>query len=257
MDSFALKSLVERLLVEHNGERTFYFEYENEKVWVKTPEYAKATLWHTLSEVFAKILNNHFLRSTVVTDPISSLAYEANKLTFLSAHGIHVPKVLLRHKDYLVLEDCGIALSTLLNHDEISIEEKIIICQKLSARLAQLHNKGLYHSRPALRDITYKEGEIYFIDFEENLENTLTNEEAIIRDGFIFVHALFRKLHTPELISITLESYHRALNPELWDKLVSEGQRYRITYFLIRSLKRYLGKDGIAIFKTLRYLNSF
>ena len=257
MDKLALKLLAERLLEKHHGKRTFHFEYEGEKVWVKTPEPGEANVWHFFLRVFSKILNNNFLKPTVVTDPKSSLAYEADKLAFLDAQGVNVPKVLLRHENYLVLQDCGEPLSSLLNQDEISIEEKIVICQKLSEGLAQLHNKGLYHSRPALRDITYKEDKIYFMDFEENLENTLSTEEAITRDGFIFVHALFRKLHSSELISIALESYHRALRPDLWDQLVSEGRRYHMTYFLIRLLKRYLGKDGIAIYKTLRYLHSF
>lgn len=257
MDSESLESALSKQLIVQGNKRTFSFDYNGEKVWVKQPEQGEANLWHTLLGIFANILKNNFLKPTVVTDPKGALAYEADKLTFLLSQGIHVPKVLLRHENYLVLEECGTPLSTLLNHDEISIEEKIEITQKLSLRLAQMHNKGLYHSRPALRDITYKEGEIYFMDFEENLEKTLSTEEAITRDGFIFVHALFRKLHSTELIGIALESYHRALSPDLWDLLVSEGRRYRVTYFLIRSLKRYLGKDGIAIYKTLRYLNSF
>jgi hypothetical protein len=95
------------------------------------------------------------------------------------------------------------------------------------------------------------------MDFEENLESTLTPQEAILRDGFIFVHALYRKLYSPELIAITLERYHRSLRPDLWDQLVSEGNRYHLTYLLIRSLKRFLGKDGIAIYQTLNYFRQF
>lgn len=257
MDILKLQSLVEQLLKSKSKNRTFSFEFEGEKLWVKQPEIGEANIWHTLALLFSKVLKNNFFKPTVVTDPQASLAYETKKLAFLKSQGINVPEIIIAHTNYLVLKDAGIPLSSLLNHDEITFDEKIVICHKLSSALADMHNKGLYHSRPALRDISYKEGKIYFMDFEENLESTLSTQEAILRDGFIFVHALYRKLYSPELIAITLESYHRALRPDLWDQLVSEGNRYHLTYLLIRSLKRFLGKDGIAIYQTLHYFRQF
>lgn len=257
MNTHTLQSTLEPLLQEKKNSRTFSFIYEGEKLWVKQPEISKTNIWHTLLTLFSKILNNNFFKPTVVTDPKRSLAYEANKLAFLKSNGINVPKILIVKENYILLEDVGTPLSSLLNHDSIVLDEKIEICKKLSAALANMHNKGFYHSRPALRDITYKGGKIYFMDFEENLENLLTTQEAIIRDGFIFVHALFRKLSSPELIAITLESYHRSLRPDLWDLLVSEGRRYHLTFLLIRSLKRFLGKDGIAIYQTLHYFRQY
>jgi len=257
MDTLKLQPIVEQLLSTQSYRRTFSFEFEGEKLWIKQPEIGEANIWHTLALLLSKLLKNNFFKPTVVTDPKASLAYEAKKLVFLKTQGVNVPEVILSHENYLLLKDGGVPLSTLLNQEETTFDEKMEICNKLSIALADMHNKGLYHSRPALRDITYKEGKIYFMDFEENLESTLTHQEAIIRDGFIFVHALYRKLHSPELIAITLENYHRSLRPDLWDNLVSEGGRYRLTYLLIRSMKRFLGKDGIAIFQTLHYFREF
>lgn len=252
-----LKKIVEHHLLTHSQKRTFDFEYEGKKVWVKQPEIGEANVWHTLMLLLSKIINNHFLKPTVVTDPKASLAYEANRLTLLRTNGFNVPRVLLREDRYLVLEDCGEPLSALLNRDDYTLDEKLHIAKLLGSALAQMHNRGFYHSRPALRDITYKEGEIYFMDFEENLEDTLSTDEAILRDGLIFVHALYRKLHSPELITTALESYHRSLRPDLWDQLVDEGRRYALTFYLLKRLRKFLGKDGIAIYQTLSFFRSF
>lgn len=237
--------------------RTFNFEYKGKKLWVKQPEYGEVTIWHRLLSLFAKIVNNNFFKPTVVTDPKSSLAYEAKRLRELSANGIRVPDVLLATEKYLVLEDTGRVLSEMLNDPSITLQEKEKIIMELSAELAAMHNKGYYHSRPALRDITYKEGHIYFMDFEENLEESLTIKEAIIRDGFLYVHTLYRKLDHPEMILLGLTSYQRALRADLWENLINEGKRYRITYTVLRILYPTLGKDAIAIFQTLTYFRNF
>lgn len=252
-----LEQLVRQKLQERRNSRTFKIEYEGETLWVKTPEMGEANGWHLLLAFFAKLLNNNFLIPTVVRDPKASLAYEAQKIMKLSAHQIAVPELVLADEEFLVLKDAGKVLSSLLNNEELPFEEKRLICEKLSQELANMHNRGFYHSRPALRDIACKEGKITFMDFEENLEETLSDEEAIIRDGLIYVHALYRKLTSIELTAIALESYHRTLRPDLWEALLNEARRYRFTYALLSWFKKYLGKDGYAVYKTLAYFRSF
>lgn len=251
-----LQKVVDELIQSHPNQRTFNFEYEGKKLWVKQPEMGEANIWHFVLAFLSKFINNHFLKPTVVTDPVASLEYEAKKLTVLKEHRISVPTLYLATKSYIVLEDAGKPLSSLLNDNDISLDIKMVICKQLGYELALMHNKGFYHSRPALRDITYHEGKIYFMDFEENLEGILSKEEAILRDGFIFIHALYRKLHTPELIATALESYHRTLNPECWDRLMDDGRSYNIMFYFLLSLKRYLGKDALAIYHTLAYFRS-
>lgn len=252
-----LKTAVEKLISENKKLRTFSFDYNGEKFWVKQPELGEVNIWHRLALLFSKVVKNNFFKPTIVTDPIASLAYEAKKIMLLNKNDIHVPELILSNQNYLVLKDAGIPLSSLLNSDEVTLDKKLDICKQLSISLADMHNRGFYHSRPALRDITYKEGKIYFMDFEENLEESLTINEAILRDGFIFVHALYRKLHSPELITTALESYHRSLRPDLWDRLMDEGRSYTVTFYLFKRLRKFLGKDGIAIYQTLSFFRSF
>ena len=72
------------------------------KTVVKQPEISEATIWHTLMLFLSKIIHNHFLKPTVITDPKASLAYEAQKLSVLRTNGFNVPKAV-----YLILENCG------------------------------------------------------------------------------------------------------------------------------------------------------
>lgn len=245
------------ILPQNGHKRTFSFLHDDEKYWVKRPESGEANVWHKIMSIIAKLLNNRFFQPTVVTDPKASLANEAKRLRELKTNGINVPAVLVQSEEYLVLEDAGIPLSILLNDPATEIDEKKRLTTELSKALADMHNRGFYHSRPALRDIACKEGKIYFMDFEENLERTLTTEEAILRDGFLYVHTLHRKLRDPALAETALDVYRHALHPDLWNALVIEAQRYRFIYFLLKPLYRYLGKDGVAVFQTLHHLRRF
>jgi tRNA A-37 threonylcarbamoyl transferase component Bud32 len=257
MNREPLSYKVTQLLSKNGHRRTFSFEFEGKKLWVKQPELAEENIWHTFLSLFSKVLNNNFFKPTVVTDAKESLAYEAKRLKELRENGIRVPDLLIETENYLVLEDTGRVLSEIFNDPAITIQEKEGIIIQLSSDLASMHNKGFFHSRPALRDITYKEGQIYFMDFEENLEKSLTTKEAIIRDGFLYVHTLYRKLNTSEIILTGLKNYQNTLQTELWNSLIEEGKRYRITYTLLRLLRPFLGKDAIAIYQTLTYFRNF
>lgn len=257
MDQLSLQHTVVDLLSQNAHRRTISFMYGDQKYWIKQPDIGEANVWHKIMLILSKLLKNNFFRPTVVTDPKNSLAYEARRLQELKKNGINVPQVMLYTSAYLVLEDAGTPLNVLLFNSGMRYEEKKNLLIQLSRSLADMHNRGFYHSRPALRDMAYKEGKIYFMDFEENLEHSLSTEEAIVRDGFLYAHALFRKITDPELVETALDAYHRAVRPDLWDALTSEAQRYHVTHSLLKPIRPYLGKDGVAVFDTLKYFRQF
>jgi tRNA A-37 threonylcarbamoyl transferase component Bud32 len=257
MNQPSLQHAVVGLLSQNAHRRTFSFMHRDQKYWVKQPDAGEANVWHKIMLMLSKLLKNNFFRPTVVTNPKNSLAYEARRLQELKKNGINVPEVMLHTPTYLVLEDAGTPLNILLLNSGMRNEEKKSLLVQLSRSLADMHNRGFYHSRPALRDMAYKEGKIYFMDFEENLENSLSTEEAIVRDGFLYAHTLYRKITDPELVETALDAYHRSLRPDLWDALTSEAQRYHVTHSLLKPIRPYLGKDGVAIFDTLKYFRQF
>jgi tRNA A-37 threonylcarbamoyl transferase component Bud32 len=249
-----LQQHIEQLLAQPQKNRAFSTTYNGEKIWIKLPAMGESNMWHSVLKILFKITHNPLLAPTVVTNPKQSLKDEGLKLKHLDSLGINVPKVLLATDEYLALSDCGTPLSVLIKKDNITEENKSDIFAKLATTLSSMHNNQMYHSRPALRDITYHNGNIYFMDFEENLEGILTTEEAILRDAMIFIHALYRKVPDEKLINQTLLIYTNSLHPNILQNLKNEAQKYKILYFLLKISYKILGKDAKAIFKTLNFL---
>ncbi|QOG11935.1 hypothetical protein [Arcobacter sp. FWKO B] len=249
-----LKELIISNIKQNSKSRTFNLVYEGEKIWIKLPALGEANIWHKVLSLFYKITKNPLLAPTVVTNPKESLAYEASKLQKLTTLNINVPKVILADEEFLALSDCGTPLSLIINSEKYSFEEKATIMRKLSLSLANMHNLGIYHSRPALRDITYHNGEIYFMDFEENLEKVLDTQNAINRDVLIYIHSLYRKVSDQKLIYIALDTYKKNISSIIWTEISKEAQKYNILHFILKIIYTFSGKDARAIFQTLNYL---
>lgn len=252
-----LEQHVKELLSHYHKNRAFSTIYNGEKVWVKLPAMGEANFWHIVLKILYKITKNPLLAPTVVTDPKESLKYEAQKLQQLANTGINVPQVLAQSDDFIVLSDCGTPLSLLINSDKISLVEKKEILQKLSITLANMHNMGIYHSRPALRDITHKDGEVYFMDFEENLENILSQKDAITRDGLIYIHSIYRKVKNNDFVQYTISIYLQNLNQDIISNLQTEAKKYKFLHFLLKNIEKFAGKDAKALLKTLNFIINY
>lgn len=249
-----LQEHIYKLLVNHKEQRAFSTYFQNQKIWIKLPDYGEKNIWHKVLSLFFWLSKNPLLAPTVVTNPKKSLHNEAKKLIYLKSQGINVPEVLLQSDDFLALSDCGTPLSLLLYQDNISSEEKKHILKLLSLQLASMHNLGIYHSRPALRDITYSDGKIYFLDFEENLEGILDTNQAIIRDALIYIHSIYRKVEHKELVDIALQNYIKNLDKNILNSIQIESTKYTFIHWILAKLHRFLGKDAKAILKTFEFI---
>ncbi|MDX9814104.1 MAG: hypothetical protein WC144_06055 [Sulfurimonas sp.] len=246
--------VITKYLEQNIGKRVFSFTHNEKKYWLKHSEVGEANIWHKVLFVLSKLLNNNFLKPTVVVDAKASIQNEAKRLKELDEAGVSVAKLVFSNDDFLVVEDSGEVLSKLIDDENIKDEFKKEPLKKFATTLATMHNLGFYHSRPALRDATYKDDTIYLIDFEENLDGLLSLDEAIVRDGFLLIHTLFRKVLKDELVFEALEHYKKTLKPHLWQNLVDESKRYNISYFILKHTYNMMGKDAKAIFFTLKYL---
>ena len=146
----SLKDYVQKLLEEHRGERVFRFEYLGKHYWLKQPEQLKG-IWLLLKPY-----------------PKQHFKEECEILQHLNNIGAPVPKLCGFGDDYLVLEDAGPTLNIWLNDETLSWAEKSHILHSAIEILINLHQKGIIHGRPAIRDIAWKEGKITFMDFESH-----------------------------------------------------------------------------------------
>lgn len=251
-----LNEKVEHLRREQGARRTFSFTHQGEKLWVKQAAPGEKTIWHSLLFWLARCSGNPYLTPTVVENPAQSLAHEADKLTSLRRAGIMVPRVIIRQPDFLVLSDGGRPVKIMLEADDKLVDRatKEELVRHTSAALAALHNAGLHHSRPALRDMTWQDGRVYFVDFEENLTNILTPAQAIIRDACIYIHTLFRAIKDDAIRDLALDHYLRRLDPAIWASIHREASKYRAFRPLLRIILPLMGKDGRALYQMHNFI---
>lgn len=146
-------------------------------------------------------------------------AFEAERqaLHQLDTLGISVPTILDEGSNYFVLPHSGDTLRHLLHHSA-EASTRLQAFSAAGQTLANLHQKGFSHGRPAIRDFCWNAPDITLLDFERfsAARNTVKGH---MQDLIIFAHSALSDAqgYTPEL-GAALETY-RAMNPHnTWDR---------------------------------------
>lgn len=210
--------------------------------------------WHALLALLHLLTGNPLLAPTVVRDPKASLAHEVHRLKEWAALGVNVPRVLWESEEAIALEDSEQALLRALESDGITKAERAAILEQASRQLADLHNQGLYHSRPAIKDMTLKEGRVYLLDFEEDLEGVMEAHKAIVRDAILYLHSLFRSLKRASDAELAARAYAQRAKPALWREILGYAKKYYPLLWLLRPWGSLLGKDAKATLYLLEAL---
>ena len=232
----SLKDHVQKLLEEHRGERVFRFEYLGKHYWLKQPEQLKG-IW--------LLLKPH---------PKQHFKEECEILRHLNNIGAPVPKLCGFGDDYLVLEDAGLTLNIWLNDETLSWAEKSHILHSAIETLINLHQQGIIHGRPAIRDIAWKEGKITFMDFESHSKSH--NEHWLItRDMLAFLDSLCRVKSLDDEKLNDLFDYYKSHCPiTYWDDMLSYVRRFRWLYYLLLPFKPIARTDLLAIYRLFEHL---
>lgn len=229
------KQYVTRLVAEKKGERICRFEYEGRVYWLKQPE--------QLSGVWLLLKPN----------PQKAFQQELSVLLELSAQDAPVPRMVEKGEDFFVLDDAGVSISQWVDRPDCSdVQKKTILSDAVQA-LIDLHTKGLVHGRPAVRDITWNDGKILFLDFESRSQSQ-NLQWLIVRDMLFFFNSLGREeMISDELIRQTAE-YYQAHSPQHWAAMMGYLARFRWLYFLLLPFKPIAKKDLIAIYRLFEVL---
>jgi tRNA A-37 threonylcarbamoyl transferase component Bud32 len=214
------------LLSAHSRSRTIYGESGGQRIWIKQTVPPKARIWHTLQKLLAASLNRPFLRATVSEGGSKSLAMEAARLREFKAKGFHVPDVLGVYDNILVMTDAGPQLRAFLDQT-LESEKRAFILKKAVQALAALHNAGLAHGRPYMRDMTWDGRHIGFLDLEEDPVLVMPIMSAQARDVWIFLSAASRYARLPgnksdyddALIADLFTEYKQCVDPAILDEL--------------------------------------
>lgn len=123
--------------------------------------------------------------------------FEVAKMTIAGrAAPLLVPEILVLTPDYMVTKDGGRTLKNWLDSD-MPEEDKEQLLEETGRALCSLHQAGIVHGRPALRDITWKEGNFTFLDWENRMLTKDIEEQKAV-DLILLLHGLAREDYREE-----------------------------------------------------------
>lgn len=172
---------------------------------------------------------NRFAKNSTVM----SFLIEVYKMNNVNSRIPLAPRIVLWGMDYVVMEDCGQTLQHIAKADDwCSLRRHIFF--KAGKSLALLHQAGLYHGRPALRDIAYRRqnDKITFLDWEN--EKMFVKASPAVLDLFLFIHSCFREAWpTTALIDEAVRGYLSVVgSTQIWNKLRAFIHRHAILFGL-------------------------
>ena len=153
-------------------QRIFKINHREQAFWIKQSEAAQYRIWHFVGKIAAKLSRNPLLTPTLETSGAKALKAEVARLRRLASLGVSVPDVVAEGSGWIMLKDIGRPLSDWLRDAYVSRQDKCKIVLQASKQLALLHSQGLWHGRPALKDMAYDGQSFGLLDFEEDPAHT-------------------------------------------------------------------------------------
>ena len=235
METEQIKRTAEQLIRENPAERILHFTRDGKKYWIKR-----------------KLGNgrNQLVKYSVEKE----FYYEIARMTIAGkSHPELVPEIAVLSPDYMVTLDGGPTLKNILD-SELSEKEKESILKGAGAALASLHKDSIIHGRPALRDITYREGRFTFLDWENRLYSKNREEQKAI-DFLLLLHGICRENYREE------QSHVKALQKGYAEnggqETIAKAKRFLLHHSIIDRLVHVLSPFHMTDVESLRKLYDY
>ncbi|MEB3702947.1 APH/ChoK domain-containing protein [Candidatus Bealeia paramacronuclearis] len=233
------------------GEHIVSIDFNAQKAWAKRPDPSKSGLKGCLKKALVDLIPIPFFRPTFSCSPAQTLKAEVDRIHHLHAQDVFVPNILEKTSQWIVLSDLGPTLDSLMAL--ASLEDKKKLGIQAAGALAALHQKGQWHGRGEIRDMTLTTSrEIGFIDFEENPNGPLSVKQA--RDFLLFLFSLSEFFEDPQDMVAIVQNYK------------NQGPRwsYRIARVIFQIVSPFvkvlkivpLGRDGVRLLKAITLIES-
>ncbi|WP_244480273.1 serine/threonine protein phosphatase [Rhizobium sp. Root1220] len=151
-------------------------------VWIKRYGTERARLIG-LKRAAAALFNAPFIRPSPAVENEGMARREVRRIQQFAAKDVPAPRVVYSSGSAVVLTDVGGTvrewLDALPEDDAVSYDGMLVRC---TTAVGRLHAKGLAHGRPYTRDMFLKDGQIGFMDFEEEPEAVMPLAVAQARD---------------------------------------------------------------------------
>ncbi len=201
------------------GPRIQRFDVATETYWIKRPE--KLSLRMRLQK----------------GDPARAFGSEVAAHQDYAAKGLPVAPVVAASASYLVTRDCGPSLKDLARHQALIFPEALTAGAKA---LAHLHNSGVNHGRPSLKDICWQDGAIAFLDFER-AGRSRNPAKAQATDLLILIYSTAVETRgDPGAMETARDAYLDVGAADTWTTAQSKSRRYAPLGWLLRPVIKLL-----------------
>jgi tRNA A-37 threonylcarbamoyl transferase component Bud32 len=225
-----------------NGTAIQRIETSNGHVWLKVASkpHPKAGYW--LLNLLSKTIGSDLVRAVPNPGGNQSIAIEKERIESLAQHGIKVPEIIDAGDDFILLSHLGDDMRSHLNGMH-NVKDRLALLKQVTQSIVKLHQKEQYLSQAFARNITIdSEGQVGFIDFEDDPLTVLKLHQAQARDILLFVNStayLFQ-----DSIQVYVESMTRFLSAYS-DEIQQELQQASKVMSSLVKLARYnwLGRD--------------
>ncbi len=248
----SIDSIVKKRIEEDPALEIFDIEYEGKKLWIKRARKTSPRLVHHISYLFTK---SPIVKPVEPKSAYEAMIFESSKLKELYDLSIPVPKVLEVTEEYFVIEDRGPSVDALIKKN--LIDDPLAICEEIIIQLAILHNLGQFHGGALLRNCTYENGKIYFIDFEESFDKDMDIKDLQFRDMFMFLLSLSKR-KVPVDYKALLNKYTEVSdNKEMMENFENLASQISFLIKIIenKTIQPMLGRDVTSVYRLLEELD--
>ena len=188
MINLDFKRAVDGAITQKPDKRVIGLDYQDQKYFIKR-----------------KMSNNRNVFAKANAD--TAFYCEVYKIMLVNQYFPLAPEIVLLDNDYFVMKASGRPMQAVAKEAPYA-DCRLDAFQKAGIALAKLHEAGLHHGRPALRDIAYNKesGTITFLDWEN--EKRFINADPRVIDFVLFIHGMFReKWHGGQLLDTAIKGY--------------------------------------------------
>ena len=167
--------------------RTAVFSVDDLAIVVKRQEPPRQYCGYQILNILANVLGQPVVRGVPAPGGSVAQAIEVARLHTLAAAGVSVPKVLHVTSQWFAMSFLGkTSIDELLRHEP---EKNLIYWESGLQAILQLHRLDQNASQCFARNMIWHEGNVSFIDFEDDPIKSMPLASAQARDWLLYLHS--------------------------------------------------------------------
>lgn len=149
-------------------------------------------------------------RSLALSDATTGIAYEAKRIRALAAAGVQVPRIVAEGPRHFVMEHCGPDVATLIETWDRDTWRRELI--QVARDLGAFHSAGHWHGGAQIKNVTWRNGLLTRIDFEESFGEHMPLAVTQTIDLVTFLNSVslagpVHEAESRELLPVLLREY--------------------------------------------------